>query len=80
MLREGLGRVGEAEVVEPRIPTSAAEWQSLTAEELNPILLAMAFANEIRAVVDQGDARSPELERLEPDPRTTFSRALAEVG
>ena len=31
LLREGLGRVGEAEVVEPRMPTSADEVKDLSA-------------------------------------------------
>jgi hypothetical protein len=30
LLREGLGRVGEAEVAEPRMPTSAAEVDTLS--------------------------------------------------
>ena len=80
LLREGLGRVGEAESVAPKIPTSGAEWESLSDDELHAIL-AMAFAKEIRAVLDQGeDALVRELERLEPDTRKTLAHALAEVG
>lgn len=30
LLREGLGRVGEADVAEPRMPTSAAEIDALS--------------------------------------------------
>ena len=54
LLREGLGRVGEAEVLEPKTPTSAVEWQSLSDAELNAIF-ALVYANEIRAVADQGE-------------------------
>ena len=80
LLREGLGRVGEAEAVAPKTPTSADEWESLSDDELNAIF-AMAFANEIRAIVDQGEeALVRELARLEPDTRKSLSRALAEVG
>ena len=80
LLREGLGRVGEAEAVAPKTPTSAAEWESLSDDELNAIF-AMAFANEIRAVVDQGEeALARELERLELDTRRSLARALKQVG
>ena len=44
-------------------------------------MFALSCANEIRAVVDQGDgALRMELERWEPDIRETLARALAEVG
>ena len=80
LLREGLGRVGEAEVVEPKTPTSAVEWQSLSDAELNAIF-ALTYANEIRAVADQGEgALLSALERWEPDMRQTVARALAQVG
>ena len=35
LLREGLGRVGEAEVAEPRMPTSAAEIKALSWSEIS---------------------------------------------
>ena len=80
LLREGLGRVGEAEVVEPKTPTSAVEWQSLSDAELNAIF-ALACAKEIRAVADQGEgALLRALERWEPDMRQTVAQALAQVG
>ena len=45
------------------------------------LVIAMSCANEIRAVVDQGDeALRLELERWEPNTRETLARALAEVA
>lgn len=80
LLREGLGRVGEADVLEPRMPTSADEVKNLSTDEL-ALVIAMSCANEIRAVVDQGDgALRLELERWEPETRQKLARALAEVG
>ena len=80
LLREGLGRVGEADVLEPRMPTSADEVKNLSTDEL-ALVIAMSCANEIRAVVDQGDgALRLELQRWEPDTRETLARALAEVA
>ena len=80
LLREGLGRVGEAEPVAPTIPTSAFEWQSLSDAELNAIF-ALMCANEIGAVADEGEgALLSTLERWEPDMRQTVARALAQVG
>ncbi len=80
LLREGLGRVGEAEVVEPKTPTSAVEWQSLSDAELNAIF-ALMCANEIHAVADQGEgALLSALERWEPEMRQTVAQALAQVG
>ena len=80
LLREGLGRVGEAELIEPKTPTSAVEWQSLSDAELNAIF-ALTCANEIQAVADQGEgALLSALERWEPDMRQTIARALAQVG
>ena len=80
MLREGLGRVGEAEVVEPRMPTTADEVKNLSDDELN-FVFALTHATEIRAVVDNGDeALRSEVERWTPKARATLARALAEVG
>jgi hypothetical protein len=80
LLREGLGRVGEAEVVEPRMPTSVDEVKNLSWDELN-LVFAMSHASEIRAVVERGDdALRSELERWTQDERATFARALAELG
>ncbi len=45
------------------------------------LVIALSCANEIRAVVDQGDeALLLELERWEPNTRETLARALAEVA
>jgi hypothetical protein len=80
LLREGLGRGGEADVVEPRMPSSVDEVKDLSMDEL-ALVIALSCANEIRAVVDQGDdALRFELERWEPNTRETLARALAEVG
>ena len=80
LLREGLGRVGEAEVAEPRMPASAAEVEALTWSELK-FIFAISYAQAIQAFVDQGeDALRSELERWEPEARATVARALAEVA
>ena len=80
LLREGLGRVGEAEVVEPRMPTAADEVKDLSDDELH-LVFALTHATQIRAVVDSGDeALRSELERWEPEERATLALALAEVG
>lgn len=80
LLREGLGRVGEAEVAEPRMPGSAAEVEALSWSELK-FIFAIAYAQAIQAFVDQGeDALRSELERWEPEARATVARALAEVA
>ena len=73
LLREGLGRVGEAEVVEPKAPTSIAEVQALSWNELSPSLLP----------VRPGDPRSRRSRRRgaphgapawEPESRAALSR------
>jgi hypothetical protein len=80
LLREGLGRVGEAEIIEPRMPTAADEVKNLSDEELH-FVFALSYATEIRAVVDNGgEALRSELERWTPKERGTMARALAEVG
>ena len=80
LLREGLGRVGEAEVVEPRMPTAADEVKNLSDDELH-LVFALTHATEIRAVVDNGDeALRSEVESWEPKARATLARVLAEVG
>ena len=69
LLREGLGRVGEAEVIEPKMPTSVDEVKTLSWDELS-LVFTMSYATQIRAVVDHGDgALRSELERWEPDAR-----------
>ena len=80
LLREGLGRVGEAEVVEPRMPSSVDEVKNLSWDELN-LVFAISCASEIRAVVERGDEplRS-SIEEWTPDARAALTRALAEVA
>ena len=80
LLREGLGRVGEAEVVEPRMPTSADEVKNLSDDELH-FVFALTHATEIRAVIDNGDdALRSELESWAAETRATRARVLAEAG
>ena len=80
LLREGLGRVGEADVLEPRMPTSADEVKNLSDDELYHVF-ALTHATQIRAVVENGDdAIRSELENWEPKTRVTIARLLAEVA
>jgi hypothetical protein len=80
LLREGLGRVGEAEIVEPKVPQSVEELRKLSTAELE-LMVALGYATQIRAIVDDGDdALRLEVERWEPEARAAVSRALAEVG
>ncbi len=80
LLREGLGRVGEAEVVQPVMPTTADEVKNLSWDDLN-LVFALTHAMEIRAVVDNGDdALRSEVENWEPKTRVTIARLLAEVA
>jgi hypothetical protein len=79
LLREGLGRVGQAEVANPRMPASAAEVEALSWSEMK-FIFAISYTQAIQAFVDQGeDALRSELERWEPEARATVARALAEV-
>lgn len=76
LLREGLGRVGEADVIEPKMPTSVEEVENLSWDELN-LVFATTHAHEIRAVVERGDAAlRSELEKWGPDERATSARQL----
>jgi hypothetical protein len=80
LLREGLGRAGEAEVAEPRMPTTVAEVEALNWSEMK-FVFAISYAQAIGAFVDQGEeALRSELERWEPDVRATVASALAEVA
>ena len=80
LLREGLGRVGEAEVTEPRMPRSVAEVEALSWSEVK-FIFAISYVQAISALVDQGeDALRSELERWEPEARATVARALADVA
>ncbi len=79
LLREGLGRVGEPEVVEPKIPKSIAEVQALSWNELS-LIFATTYAPAIRAVVDHGDeSLRTELQSWEPESRAALSRALSGI-
>ena len=80
LLREGFGRVGEAEVAEPRMPASVAEVEAMSWRDMK-FIFAISYAQAIRAVVDQGEeALRAEVERWEPEARATVARALAEVA
>jgi hypothetical protein len=80
LLREGLGRVGEAEVAEPRMPSTVAEVEAMSWSDMK-FVFAITYAQAIRAVVDHGDkALRTEIERWEPEARATVARALAEVA
>ena len=47
LLREGLGRVGEAEIVEPKVPQSVEELRNLSTAELE-LMVALGYAAQIR--------------------------------
>ena len=47
LLREGLGRVGEAEVAEPRMPATVAEVEALSWSEMK-FIFAISYAQAIR--------------------------------
>lgn len=80
LLREGLGRVGEAEVVEPEIPSSVEELRALSTDQLE-LVVALGYASEIQAVLDRGEeALRSQIEGWEPETRATLSRVLAEIG
>ncbi len=80
LLREGLGRVGEAEVAEPRMPTSVGEVEALSWDEMK-FIFAISSAQALSAFVDDGEeALRSEVERWEPEVRATVASALAEVA
>jgi len=80
LLREGLGRVGKAEVAEPRMPSTVADVEALSWSEMK-FIFAISYAQAIQAFVDQGDeALRSEVERWELDARATIARALAVVA
>ncbi len=79
LLREGLGRVGEAEVPEPVMPTSVAEVVAMGWGEMK-LVFAISHAHAIGAFVEHGDdAVRAEVERWEPEARAAVARALAEA-
>jgi hypothetical protein len=80
LLREGLGRVGEAEVAEPRMPRSVAEVEALSWTEMK-FIFAISHAQAIQAFVENGDeALRTEVERWEPEAREAVAQVLAEVA
>jgi hypothetical protein len=80
LLREGLGRVGEAEIREPHMPSTADELEAMSWADMK-LVFAVTYAQAIRAVVDQGeDALRTELERWEPEAREAVATALARVA
>jgi len=79
LLREGLGRVGEADI-QPPAPQSVADVQALSWIDLN-LVVATEFASSIEAVVADGDgALRAVLAKWEPDTREVLARVLAEMG
>jgi hypothetical protein len=80
LLREGLGRVGEAEVAEPRMPSTVAEVEALNWGEMK-FIFAISYAQAIRAFVDQGDeALRSEIGQWEPEARANVARVLTEFA
>jgi hypothetical protein len=80
LLREGLGRVGDAEIRQPQMPNTVAEVEAMSWTDMK-LVFALSFAQAIGAVVKDGDvALRSEIERWEPESRAFISRALAEVG
>ena len=80
LLREGLGRVGEAEALELKIPAAVEELRALSSDQLE-LVVALGYASEIHAVLDRGDdALRSEIEDWEPETRATLARMLAEVA
>ena len=63
LLREGLRRVGEAEVVEPRMPTTADEVKDLNWDDFN-LVFALTHATEKRAVADNEPTRPARSSRV----------------
>jgi hypothetical protein len=80
LLREGLGRVGEADLIEPKMPTTADEVKNLSWEQLT-LLIAMTYANEARALLDNRDqALHAMIKTWAAGERETLARALADFA
>jgi hypothetical protein len=80
LLREGLGRVGEAEVHEPQMPSTVSELEAMSWTDMK-LVFALTYAQAIHAVVEQGkDALRTEVERWEPGAREAVADALAQVA
>ena len=69
LLREGLGRVGEADVPTPRMPSSVTEVDAMSWDEMK-FVFALSHAQAIRGFVEHGDdAVRAEVDRWEPEAR-----------
>jgi hypothetical protein len=80
LLREGLGRVGEAEIPVPQMPNTVADVEAMSWTDMK-LVFAIAYTQAIRAFVDQrDDALRSELERWEPEARKAVANALAQVA
>jgi len=80
LLREGLGRVGEADVPTPRMPSSVAEVEAMSWDDVK-VVFALSYAQAISSLVEHGDdALRFEISRWEPETRASIARALAEVA
>ena len=79
LLREGLGRVGEADVPTPRMPNTVAEVEAMSwGDEARLRDLARAGDQRLRRTGD--DAVRAEVEHWEPEARASIAHALAEVA
>jgi hypothetical protein len=63
LLREGLGRVGEADAAGWTLPSTLEDLRSLTWSELN-LVFALAHTTEIRAVLSVSDPLRPPTRRV----------------
>jgi hypothetical protein len=80
LLREGLGRVGEAEIPEPQMPNTVAEVETMTWTDMK-LVFAISHVQAIQAVAEHGDdALRTEIERWEPEERLAVATALAEIS
>jgi hypothetical protein len=75
LLREGIGRVGDADIPTPRMPNSVAEVEAMSWEEMK-FVFAISHAQAIRAFADLGhDALRSEIGQWEPEARASVARA-----
>jgi hypothetical protein len=80
LIREGPGRVGEADAVEPRMPTTGEEVRRMSWSELTAVF-ALSHTSEIEAVVARGEsALRDAIAKWEPRTRIAVAEALAAVA
>jgi hypothetical protein len=80
LLREGLGRVGEADVRELQMPSTIGELEAMSWNDMK-LVFALTYAQAIRAVIDHGEAAlRTEVERWEPEAPEGVVNALAEAA